>query len=126
MRRRPALLTAALVAALGAPDVARAQQIVGLRDVRALRADSVFQAFDRTDFRQVVVDQVAAELPVVTIVERVDERIRALEQLPPAESRVVLQREPAGEPRTIYQNGVCGRDTINAPGVVEAVRQLRT
>ena len=49
MRRRPALLTAALVAALGAPDVARAQQIVGLRDVRALRADSVFQAFDRTD-----------------------------------------------------------------------------
>ena len=46
------------------------------------------QAFDRTDFRQVVVDQVAAELPVTTIVERVDDRIRALEQLPPRERMV--------------------------------------
>ena len=58
------------------------------------------QAFDRVNFRQAVVDQVAAELPVTTIVERVDDRIRALEQLPPFESRVLLQRDPAGDPRT--------------------------
>src|SRR5207249_10727401 len=68
------------------------------------------QAFDRADFRQAILDRLAAELPVATIVERVDERIRALEQLPPAESRVLLQHEPAGEPRTATQitvNGVC-------------------
>jgi len=51
MRRRPALLTAVLaVAALAAgPSAAPAQHIVGTRDARALRADSVFQRFDRTD-----------------------------------------------------------------------------
>jgi CubicO group peptidase (beta-lactamase class C family) len=48
MRRRPALLAAA-VAALAAASAARAQHIVGERDARALRADSVFQRFDRTD-----------------------------------------------------------------------------
>ena len=46
MRLRPALLAAALAAASSA---AHAQHIVGMRDARALRADSVFQAFDRTD-----------------------------------------------------------------------------
>ena len=51
--RRPALLAAALAAALaalaaGAPD-AEAQHVVGPRDARALRADSVFARFDRTD-----------------------------------------------------------------------------
>ena len=49
MRRRPGFLAAALIAALGTPNVARAQHIVGMRDARAVRADSVFQAFDRTD-----------------------------------------------------------------------------
>lgn len=49
--RRPALFAAALaVAALAAaPAVACAQHIVGTRDARALRTDSVFQRFDRTD-----------------------------------------------------------------------------
>ena len=46
MRRCPALLVAALVAV---SSIARAQHIVGVRDARALAADSVFQAFDRTD-----------------------------------------------------------------------------
>lgn len=32
-----------------APAAARAQHIIGVRDARALRADSVFQRFDRTD-----------------------------------------------------------------------------
>jgi CubicO group peptidase (beta-lactamase class C family) len=46
MRRRPAVL-AALVAALVVSSAASAQHIVGVRDARALRADSVFQRFDR-------------------------------------------------------------------------------
>ena len=46
MRRHPALL-AAIIA--GSSTTASAQQIVGVRDARALRADSVFQRFDRTD-----------------------------------------------------------------------------
>ena len=46
MRRRHALLIAALATASSA---AHAQLIVGVRDARALRADSVFQRFDRTD-----------------------------------------------------------------------------
>jgi CubicO group peptidase (beta-lactamase class C family) len=46
--RRPAAL-AALVAFLAVSSAAHAQQIVGARDARALRSDSVFQAFDRTD-----------------------------------------------------------------------------
>src|SRR5688572_30216686 len=51
MRPRPALLAAALlVAALfGVSSSAHAQHIVGMRDARALRVDSVFQRFDRTD-----------------------------------------------------------------------------
>ncbi|MEJ7812340.1 MAG: serine hydrolase domain-containing protein [Gemmatimonadaceae bacterium] len=49
MCRRPAVLAAALVAALAVSSAARAQHIVGVRDARALRADSVFQRFDRTD-----------------------------------------------------------------------------
>ena len=50
MRRHPALLAALLAAALTtAPSAARAQHVVGVRDARALRADSVFQRFDRTD-----------------------------------------------------------------------------
>jgi len=46
MRRRLTLLAAALVTA---SSTASAQHIVGTRDARALRADSVFQRFDRTD-----------------------------------------------------------------------------
>lgn len=48
MRRRSALLVALVVAAV-APTTASAQHIVGTRDARALRTDSVFQRFDRTD-----------------------------------------------------------------------------
>jgi CubicO group peptidase (beta-lactamase class C family) len=51
MRRRPAVFTAALTVttlAVGS-SAAGAQHIVGTRDARALRADSVFQRFDRTD-----------------------------------------------------------------------------
>ena len=44
--RRHALLAIALLAASG---TASAQDIIGVRDARALRADSVFQRFDRTD-----------------------------------------------------------------------------
>lgn len=40
---------ATLVFALGLPSPARAQHIVGTRDARAMRTDSVFQRFDRTD-----------------------------------------------------------------------------
>jgi CubicO group peptidase (beta-lactamase class C family) len=48
MRRRHAVLAAVLVAALAVSRTARAQHIVGVRDARALRADSVFERFDRT------------------------------------------------------------------------------
>src|SRR5438067_4267477 len=48
MRRRPTVF-AALAAVFAAPNVAFAQQLVGVRDARAPRADSVFQRFDRTD-----------------------------------------------------------------------------
>ena len=48
MRRRPTVLAAALVAALAGSSTAHAQHIVGMRDARALRADSVFERFDRT------------------------------------------------------------------------------
>src|SRR3954471_21915863 len=48
MRSRLTLLTVALVA-LAVPSLARAQHIVGVRDARAIRADSVFARFDRTD-----------------------------------------------------------------------------
>ncbi len=49
MRRSTLFTTALVAAALAGSTVARAQQIVGTRDARALRADSVFQRFDRTD-----------------------------------------------------------------------------
>src|SRR5206468_5592580 len=49
MRYRQVVLSAALLVIASVPNVARAQQIIGMRDTRALRADSVFQAFDRTD-----------------------------------------------------------------------------
>ena len=47
--RRSAALISALITILGAPSAIRAQQIIGARDARALRVDSVFQSFDRTD-----------------------------------------------------------------------------
>jgi CubicO group peptidase (beta-lactamase class C family) len=49
MRPHAAVLAAILVAALATPRAVRAQQIIGVRDARAMRADSVFLAFDRTD-----------------------------------------------------------------------------
>src|SRR5215207_7962503 len=49
-RRRPvSVATLAAAALAAASSVVRAQHIVGARDARALRADSVFQRFDRTD-----------------------------------------------------------------------------
>src|SRR3712207_2254359 len=49
MRRCPIVLAAALVPALTLSSAAQAQHVVGARDDRALRADSVFQRVDRTD-----------------------------------------------------------------------------
>ena len=48
MRHRHTVLATAALAIVVAPN-ARAQDIIGVRDVRAQRADSVFQRFDRTD-----------------------------------------------------------------------------
>jgi CubicO group peptidase (beta-lactamase class C family) len=47
--RRSTLLAAFLAALAAVPSAAHAQHIVGARDARALRADSVFERFDRTD-----------------------------------------------------------------------------
>ena len=47
--RRPVVLAATMAAAVITPGAAGAQHIVGVRDPRALRADSVFERFDRTD-----------------------------------------------------------------------------
>jgi CubicO group peptidase (beta-lactamase class C family) len=50
MRLHPVLLTHLLVVGLAAlPSAAHAQHIIGERDARALRADSVFRRFDRSD-----------------------------------------------------------------------------
>ena len=49
MRRHFRLRAALVTAVLSAPTAAFAQTIIGTRDARALRADSVFQRFDRTD-----------------------------------------------------------------------------
>lgn len=49
MRRFTVVLVTTLLAALGAATPASAQQIIGARDARALRVDSVFQSFDHTD-----------------------------------------------------------------------------
>src|ERR1041384_1995212 len=48
MRRRHVAVVLAM-AALAHAGAAHAQYIIGTRDARALRADSVFQRFDRTD-----------------------------------------------------------------------------
>jgi CubicO group peptidase (beta-lactamase class C family) len=47
--RRPAIATLVVSVLAAGPTAIRAQNIVGVRDARALRADSVFQRFDRTD-----------------------------------------------------------------------------
>ena len=50
MRRSLRILATPLAALiLVSPSAARSQEIIGARDARALRADSVFQRFDRTD-----------------------------------------------------------------------------
>ena len=50
MPRSFSILATTLAAfVLAIPTAARSQEIVGVRDARALRADSVFQRFDRTD-----------------------------------------------------------------------------
>src|SRR6187549_953776 len=49
MHRPATAFTVTLVAGLALSSAAHAQHIVGTRDARALRADSVFQRFDRTD-----------------------------------------------------------------------------
>ncbi len=57
------------------------------------------QAMDRPDLRQAVLKSLREHFPSGTVFERVDERIRELEQLPPKESGVVLKPEK-GNPRT--------------------------
>jgi len=50
MTRRPALIAATVAAAsVVVANTVPAQHIVGTRDARAMRVDSVFQRFDRTD-----------------------------------------------------------------------------
>jgi CubicO group peptidase (beta-lactamase class C family) len=49
MHRHPVTSAALVTAALLGSSAAFAQNIIGVRDARALRADSVFQRFDRTD-----------------------------------------------------------------------------
>jgi CubicO group peptidase (beta-lactamase class C family) len=50
MHRRLSILATALAALiLASPSAVLSQEIIGVRDARALRADSVFQHFDRTD-----------------------------------------------------------------------------
>jgi CubicO group peptidase (beta-lactamase class C family) len=50
MRRSLIILATSLATFVAAPArAARSQEIIGVRDARALRADSVFQRFDRTD-----------------------------------------------------------------------------
>lgn len=50
MRLHAAAIAAVLAASLiGVSNAARAQHVIGARAARALRADSVFQRFDRTD-----------------------------------------------------------------------------
>jgi len=48
------------------------------------------QAFDRADLRQVVLDSLAQHFPAAGIVERVDPRIRTLEQLPERTSQILF------------------------------------
>jgi len=49
MRPSLRILAPALAIILASPSAVRSQEIVGVRDARALRTDSVFQRFDRTD-----------------------------------------------------------------------------
>jgi len=60
------------------------------------------QAMDREDARTTVMDTLAGAIPgagkkAVSIVERVDARVRELEQLPPAESRLLRGKRSATE-----------------------------
>ena len=56
-------------------------------DVLSLQA--LTQAFDRDDLRQLVIDSLAEHFPAASLVERIDQHIRELEQLPPRESQLV-------------------------------------
>lgn len=49
------------------------------------------QAFDRNDLRSAVVDSLAEQFPDASLIERVDPRIRELEQLPPRESQILTR-----------------------------------
>ena len=61
------------------------------------------QAFDRADLRQVVLDSLAQHFPAAGIAERVDPRIRTLEQLPERASQILR----GGRPTTVFTlNGV--------------------
>jgi 23S rRNA (cytosine1962-C5)-methyltransferase len=57
------------------------------------------QAMDRDDLRHAVLHSLREHFPSSTVYERVDERIRELETLPPRASGVVLKPEK-GQPRT--------------------------
>jgi len=47
------------------------------------------QAFDRDDLRQVIIDSLSRHFPQASLLERVDARIRELEQLPARETQLI-------------------------------------
>lgn len=53
------------------------------------------QAFDRAEFRDVVMNSLAEAFPDASIVERVDPHIRELEQLPPRSSQIIRVPHPS-------------------------------
>ncbi len=54
-----------------------------------LSLQTLTQAFDRADLRQIVTDALAEHFPACSLVERMDPHIRALEQLPERASQLV-------------------------------------
>jgi 23S rRNA (cytosine1962-C5)-methyltransferase len=56
-------------------------------DVLSMQA--LTQAFDRGDLRQIVTDALSEHFPAASLVERVDQHIRALEQLPERPSQLL-------------------------------------
>src|SRR5271165_1218574 len=54
-----------------------------------LSVQALTQAFDRADLRQIVGETLAERFPACSLVERVDQHIRELEQLPERASQLV-------------------------------------
>ncbi len=73
------------------------------------------QAFDRSELRQIVTDILTSHFPEASILERVDTRIRELEQLPARESQL-LRGERSGTVFTVngirfHYDGLSGQKT---------------